>query len=82
MRYAIVIEKAKRNYAAYVPDLPGCVATGRTRAEVHRQIRQAIQFHIEGLRADGLPIPKASTILGISRPTLDAKIKTYELKRE
>jgi len=62
MRYAIVIEKAKRNYAAYVPDLPGCVATGRTLAEVHREIRQAIRFHIEGLREDGLPIPKPASI--------------------
>ena len=62
MRYAIVIEKAKRNYAAYVPDLPGCVATGRTRAEVQREIRQAIRFHIEGLREDGLPIPKPASI--------------------
>ena len=62
MRYAIVIEKAKRNYAAYVPDLPGCVATGRTRAEVQREIRQAVRFHIEGLREDGLPIPKPAAV--------------------
>ena len=62
MRYAIVIEKAKSNYAAYVPDLPGCVATGRTRAAVQREIRQAIRLHIEGLRQDGLPIPKPASI--------------------
>lgn len=62
MRYAIVIEKAKRNYAAYVPDLPGCVATGKTIAEVKREIASAIEFHIEGLREDGLKIPEPAAI--------------------
>jgi predicted RNase H-like HicB family nuclease len=57
MRYAIVIEKASTNYAAYVPDLPGCVATGMTRDETETLIRDAIAFHIEGLQADGQPIP-------------------------
>lgn len=57
MRYAIVIEKAASNYAAYVPDLPGCVATGATLEETEKLIREAIEFHLEGLRADGLPIP-------------------------
>ncbi|MDE1949836.1 MAG: type II toxin-antitoxin system HicB family antitoxin [Burkholderiales bacterium] len=57
MRYAIVIEKAAGNYSAYVPDLPGCVATGSTVAEVEAEIRDAILFHVEGLREDGLPIP-------------------------
>jgi predicted RNA binding protein YcfA (HicA-like mRNA interferase family)/predicted RNase H-like HicB family nuclease len=57
MRYAIVIEKAESNYSAYVPDLPGCVATGATVAEVEAEIREAIVFHVEGLREDGLPIP-------------------------
>jgi predicted RNase H-like HicB family nuclease len=57
MRYAIVIEKAEGNYSAYVPDLPGCVATGETVQEVELQIREAIEFHLEGLREDGLPIP-------------------------
>ena len=59
MRYAIVIETAESNYSAYVPDLPGCVATGATVAEVASQIRDAISFHVEGLREDGLPIPPA-----------------------
>ena len=58
MRYAIVIEKADRNYAAYIPDLPGCVATGATIEETRCEIQEAIEFHIEGLRADGLPIPE------------------------
>ena len=57
MRYAIVIEKAASNYSAYVPDLPGCVATGATVAEAEQQLREAIEFHIEGLREDGLPVP-------------------------
>lgn len=56
MRYAIVIEKASSNYAAYVPDLPGCVATGATIEETEVMIREAIEFHLEGLRADSLPI--------------------------
>ena len=57
MRYAIVIEKAGSNFSAYVPDLPGCIATGATMEEVEFQIREAIEFHIEGLREDGTPIP-------------------------
>ena len=57
MRYAIVIEKAEGNYSAYVPDLPGCVATGATAEEAEAQIREAIEFHLDGLREDGSPIP-------------------------
>ncbi len=57
MRYAIVIEKAPSNYSAYVPDLPGCVATGKTIEEVKQQIAEAISFHLEGLQMEGLPIP-------------------------
>jgi predicted RNase H-like HicB family nuclease len=61
MRYAIVIEKANNNFSAYVPDLPGCIATGSSVAEVEAQIREAIEFHIEGMREDGLPIPKPAS---------------------
>jgi predicted RNase H-like HicB family nuclease len=61
MRYAIVIENAGTNYSAYVPDLPGCVATGATAEEAEREIREAIEFHIEGLREDGLAIPQPSS---------------------
>lgn len=57
MRYAIVIEKAESNYSAYVPDLPGCVATGATVEEVESQIREAIEFHLDGMREDGVTIP-------------------------
>ena len=58
MRYAIVIEKAANNYSAYVPDLPGCVATGTTLEETETQIREAIEFHLEGMREDGIAIPQ------------------------
>ena len=61
MRYAIVIEKAKGNYSAYAPDLPGCVATGVTVAEVEFEMREAIAFHLEGLREDGLPVPEGAS---------------------
>lgn len=61
MRYAIVIEQAEANYSAYVPDLPGCVATGATLEEVEAQIREAIAFHLDELREDGLPVPPPSS---------------------
>jgi predicted RNase H-like HicB family nuclease len=62
MRYAVVIEKADGNYSAYVPDLPGCVATGPTIAAIEEEIRAAIRFHLEGLRADGLDVPQPTSI--------------------
>lgn len=61
MRYAIVIEKGENNYAAYVPDLAGCVATGQTIEETEQQIREAIDLHLKGMREDGLPIPEPSS---------------------
>jgi predicted RNase H-like HicB family nuclease len=61
MRYAIVIERADGNCSAYVPDLPGCVATGATSEEAEVAIREAIQFHLDGLREDGLPPPPPSS---------------------
>jgi predicted RNase H-like HicB family nuclease len=63
MRYAIVIEKAAKNYSAYVPDVPGCVATGRTIAQTLQAIREALAFHFEGLVEDGLPIPDPVTVV-------------------
>src|SRR5712692_9067860 len=62
MRYAIVIEQAEGNYSAYVPDLPGCVAAGPTIEAVEEEIRDAISFHIDGLKADGLPVPAPTSI--------------------
>jgi len=61
MKYAIVIEKAEGNFSAYVPDLPGCIATGDSIEEAEQQIREAIQFHIEGMREDGATIPEPSS---------------------
>ena len=60
-RYAVVIEKAPGNYSAYVPDLPGCVATGATIEETEREIREAIEFHLEGLRDAGETIPEPTS---------------------
>ena len=61
MRYAIVIEKGPMSFGAYVPDLPGCVAVGKTAAEARKLIAEAVPFHLEGLREDGLPIPDPET---------------------
>ncbi len=62
-RYAIVIEKVESNFAGYVPDLPGCVATGATVEETESLLREAIAMHLEGLRQDGLPIPLPSSVV-------------------
>ena len=62
MRYGIVIEKGERNCSVYVPDLPGCVATGTTVEEAKERIKEAIHLHIEGMREDGDPIPESRTI--------------------
>jgi len=61
-RFLIVVEDAGQNYSAYSPDLPGCVATGATQDEVEKNMYEAIQLHIEGLREDGLPIPSSTSI--------------------
>ncbi len=61
MRYAVVIEKAEENYSAYVPDLPGCIATGSTVAEVQQSIREAIELHLSAMREDGIPWPPPSS---------------------
>ncbi len=61
MRYAVVIESGPGNFSAYVPDLPGCIATGKTLEEVLSNIRSAAEFHLEGMRQDGLPIPEPTT---------------------
>jgi predicted RNase H-like HicB family nuclease len=62
MRYAVVIEKAAGNYSGYVPDLPGCVATGPTVPAVEEELREAIRFHIAGLKEDGLPVPEPTSV--------------------
>ena len=60
-KYLVIFEKANGNYSAYSPDIPGCVATGATRKDVEKNIREAINFHIEGLEKDGAPIPEPSS---------------------
>ena len=65
MKYAIVMEKAAHNWAAYVPDLPGCVTTGPTLEDTRRLIAEAIEFHIEGMRSHGEPVPEPSTVVEI-----------------
>jgi predicted RNase H-like HicB family nuclease len=62
-RYAIVIEKTEANYGGYVPDLPGCVATGATIEETERLLLEAIAMHLEGMREDGIPIPEPSSVV-------------------
>jgi predicted RNase H-like HicB family nuclease len=62
MRYAVVIEKAEGNYSAYVPDLPGCIATGDSVKAVEDEIRDAIRFHFDGLKEDGLPVPPPTAL--------------------
>ena len=61
MRYAVVVEEGENSFGAYVPDLPGCAAVGETREEVVQLIQEAIEFHIEGLREDGQPVPEPSS---------------------
>jgi predicted RNase H-like HicB family nuclease len=62
MKYAVIIEAGERNYSAYVPDLPGCIATGKTLEEVKRVMREAMAFHIQGLREDGLLVPPPTSL--------------------
>ncbi len=61
-KYAVVIEKGPNNYSAFVPDLPGCITTGRTLEEIEENIREAIELHLEGMREDGEPIPEPTTL--------------------
>jgi len=61
MKYLVLIEETPTGYSAFSPDVPGCVATGATQAEVRRCMREALEFHIEGLRADGEPVPNSTT---------------------
>ena len=63
--YAVIYERTPNNYAAYVPDLPGCIATGRTRPEVERRIRAAIELHLQGMREDGVDPPPPTTTAGL-----------------
>lgn len=71
MKYTVVIERTPNNYAAYVPDLPGCVATANTRETLLEEIREAIEFHIEGMMEDGEPVPEpraTSAMVEVAEP--------------
>ncbi len=70
MKYTVVIERTPNNYAAYVPDLPGCVATAGTRRQVLKEIREAIEFHIEGMREDGELVPEPQTTAAVVDATI------------
>jgi len=61
-RYAVIFEQAENNWAAYVPDLPGCITTGKTLEEIERNIREAIQGHLEALREFGEPVPRPTSL--------------------
>lgn len=65
MQYTIIIERAEKNFSAYVPDLPGCITTGQTEEETLRNMREAIEFHLEGMREDGEPIPEPTTTAAV-----------------
>ena len=65
MKYAVIIEKGEEGYGAHVPDLPGCIAAAETREEVIKLIQEAIEFHIEGLREDGQPVPASASSIEI-----------------
>jgi predicted RNase H-like HicB family nuclease len=69
MKYTIIIEKGASNYSAYIPDLPGCVTTGSTIDETMQNMKEAIDFHIEGLLLEGLPVPPPSTITETIEPS-------------
>jgi predicted RNase H-like HicB family nuclease len=79
MKYLYIIEKGKRNYSAYVPDLPGCVAAAKTKAETEKLIKEAIEFHIEGMLLDGEKIPKPTVNLGFVN--INSPLKNIEKKR-
>lgn len=68
-KFAVVIEAGPNNYSAYVPDLPGCVSTGRTLAEIEKNIREAMEYHIEGMIEDGDPVPEpTSRVIEVELP--------------
>ena len=74
MKYTVVIEKTPNNYSAYVPDLPGCVATANSREELLEEIREAIEFHIEGMRKDGETVPESQTAAAVVDATATATL--------
>lgn len=83
-KYLVVYEKTKTGYSAYVPDLPGCISTGRTKKDIERNIQEAIEFHIEGMILDGEKIPMPSLNFGFVRikpPVKSTKLSANRRKR-
>ncbi len=81
-KFAVVIEKGPNNYSAYVPDLPGCVSTGATLTEIEKNIREAIEFHIEGMIEDGDPIPEPSSqAFEVRSRSLDQQSPCCDMRR-
>jgi len=80
MRYAVVIEKAAKNYSAYVPDLPGCIATGKTVQETLDHLRSAMQMHVDGMREDGDTIPDPATLVDYVDLPIASSVKRPHLK--
>ena len=77
-KYAVIFEKGKTSYGAYVPDLPGCVAVGKNVKKVQRLIREAIEFHLEGMMLDGDPIPESTSrcsYVDVKLPSIDGKAR-------
>jgi len=62
MQYVMIIERGEQNFSAYFPDLPGCIATGKTREELKQRMREALELHLRGMREDGLPLPEPSLV--------------------
>jgi predicted RNase H-like HicB family nuclease len=80
MKYAVIYEKTGTGYSAYVPDLPGCITTGRTRKETERLMKEAIEFHLAGMREDGLSVPESTTTVKKAPGTL-AVARTWDGRR-
>lgn len=69
--YTVIYERGERNWSAYVPDLPGCVATGKSRQDLDKQIREAMEFHMEGLKRRGEKVPEPAVVAGLVAVTVD-----------
>ena len=82
MKYAIVIEKSKNNYSAYVPNLLGCIATGKSYKELKQRMNEAIEMHVEGMSDDGLPVPKPSSEVNyVENERNNNSLSPYRTKR-
>ena len=84
-KYLVVFEKTKSGYSAFVPDLPGCISTGRTRKDIEKNIQEAIEFHVEGLKLDGEKIPEPSdnyAFIKVKPPVRNSNIERIKIKKK